>query len=98
MTEAKKAAAGLDKVTDYVETQELDATQTHGAMDALAGVVVQQTEAERQRELELAAVTVKPEDLSAIMTELEVSKELADRTLRIHGGDLVAALRALVSS
>ena len=38
------------------------------------------------------------EDVDLIVKELEVSKDVADRELRIHKGCVKAALRALVNA
>ena len=43
-------------------------------------------------------VPVNKEDIELIVTELEVSKDRADRCLREHDGDVVAALTALVNA
>lgn len=37
------------------------------------------------------------EDVELIMTEMQLSKERADRCLREHGGNVVEALSALVN-
>ena len=49
------------------------------------------------REKELAAVKIKAEDVSLIMTELEVNKRTAERRLREYQGNIVAALESLIS-
>jgi len=66
-------------------------------MSAIETTVSESAEAERRRELELAAVDVCKADVDLIVAELEVSKEVADRTLRIAKGDVAAALTALVN-
>jgi NACalpha-BTF3-like transcription factor len=43
-------------------------------------------------------VTVNKEDIELIVAEMELSKERADRCLREHDGDVVAALTSLVNS
>ena len=68
------------------------------AMSSIETTVDERAEAERQRELELAAVEVNKEDVDLIVKELEVSKDVADRELRIHKGCVKAALRALVNA
>ena len=42
-------------------------------------------------------VNVSKDDVELIMTEMELNKDRADRCLREHGGDVVAALSALVN-
>jgi NACalpha-BTF3-like transcription factor len=41
-------------------------------------------------------VKLKAEDVKLIIAELEVSKDVAEKPLRQHNGDIVAALRQLV--
>ena len=55
-------------------------------------------EAERERERELAAVTVEQGDIDLIACEMEMDKAAAERTLREHKGDVVAALNTLVAA
>lgn len=50
--------------------------------------------APRHRERELAAVKVAPGDVDLLAAEAEVDKKAAERRLREHGGDLVAALKS----
>mmetsp|Transcript_11889 Transcript_11889/g.36633 ORF Transcript_11889/g.36633 Transcript_11889/m.36633 type:complete len:98 (+) Transcript_11889:222-515(+) len=93
-----EAAAGLEKVTDFHEDKGLDGAKANEALSAIASTVDEQAEAERLREAELAAVSVNKADVDLIVAELEVPKEEADRALRVHKGDVVAALRALVNA
>ena len=48
------------------------------------------------REKELAAVKISKEDVDVIASEFEVDKKLAERRLREHKGDLVAALKSFL--
>lgn len=52
--------------------------------------------AKREREKELAKVTIK-EDLELIMTEMESSRAAAERSLREHTGNVGEALTALTN-
>ena len=45
----------------------------------------------------MAKVVIAKEDVELIVQEMEIPKEKADRVLREHGGDVVAALTALVN-
>lgn len=45
---------------------------------------------------EWAAVKVKPEDISLIVSELEVTEAIAEQTLKREGGNVVEALRRLL--
>lgn len=50
------------------------------------------------RDRELLAVKVNPDDLAMLQEQLEISKGQANRYLREHGGDLKAALSSYVRS
>ncbi|GFZ21723.1 DNA-binding enhancer protein-like protein [Actinidia rufa] len=50
----------------------------------------------RQREKELAAVKINAADVDIIAFELELDKKVAERTLREHKGDAVAAIQYLL--
>jgi NACalpha-BTF3-like transcription factor len=96
--EAEAQAKQLDSVTDRVEEQEVDGTKAQQAMSALMTKQASALSAKDQ-------VAVSKEDVSVIVHELEVSEELAIRTLRLvsletKDGEsaLVAALRKLVTS
>ncbi|XP_051177254.1 uncharacterized protein [Lolium perenne] len=52
--------------------------------------------ARKNREKELAAVKINPTDVEIIANELELDKKIAERTLREHKGDAVAAVRSLL--
>ena len=58
----------------------------------------QKTAERLARERELAKVAISKEDVELIVSEMEISKEKAERTLREQGGDLVQALTALVNA
>jgi HYPK UBA domain len=102
MTKHEDQEKQLDSVTDVVQEQEVDATKAQEAMSALS--------ANQQQNALSAAdqVAVAKEDVDLIVSELEISEELAERTLRevaleISEGNasdsmVVAALRKLVVS
>lgn len=56
------------------------------------------SEAERQRDRELAKVSIRQEDVDVIIEELEVARDVAIHSLRANNGDLAAALSELVQS
>merc|ERR1711915_521235 len=93
-------AADLEKVTDYAEEKEILSTgnELEDAIVAIRNKQAQKTAEKLARERELAKVTVSKEDIDLIVTEMEISKDAADRTLREHGGDVVSALTALINS
>lgn len=56
------------------------------------------SEVERQREKELAKVSIKQMDVDVIIEELDVTREVAIHSLRANNGDLAAALSELINS
>mmetsp|Transcript_21341 Transcript_21341/g.32890 ORF Transcript_21341/g.32890 Transcript_21341/m.32890 type:complete len:100 (-) Transcript_21341:10-309(-) len=99
MTAAEEAAQ-LDSVTDVVQETELDASKVQQAMSALAV-----TKENKDEEAAAASVAVSKEDVALIVSELEVTEEVATRALREVADEntegnamVVAALRRLVST
>jgi len=92
-------AADLEKVTDYAEEKEISSTgnELEDAIAAIRNKQAIKTAEKLARERELAKVNVSKDDVELIMTEMELNKDRADRCLREHGGDVVAALSALVN-
>jgi NACalpha-BTF3-like transcription factor len=98
MVEAEEAKQ-LDSVTDNVKEAEcIDASKAQKAMSALS------TLHEDDKTTALATVAVSKEDVAFIVSELEVTEEVAERALREVAADaeegkmVVAALRKLVTS
>ena len=48
-------------------------------------------------EKELEKVVVNKEDIDVLVAELELTRPLAERSLREHGGDLKQTLKALLN-
>jgi NACalpha-BTF3-like transcription factor len=106
MVEEQAQAKQLDSVTDVVQEQEVDAARAEQAMSALAP----NSQASGMTAAEQAvAHAVHREDVDLIVHELEVTEELARKTLlevavelgiTQRDGDalVVAALRKLVTS
>ena len=99
MTEAENQAKQLDSVTDRVEEQEVDSTK---AMNALGALATPAAHAQASN----VAIAVAPKDIQIICDELEVTEEVATRTLRQvaqenkqEGESMVAAaLRKLITT
>jgi len=93
-------AADLEKVTDFAEEKEILSTgnELEDAIVAIRNKQNQKTAEKLAREKELAKVVVNKDDIDLIVSELEISKERADRCLREHNGDVLVALTALVTS
>ena len=104
MTEAEAQAKQLDSVTDRVQETELDASKAQEAMSALSSSDDKQDAAAAA----LASIAVSKDDVALIVSEMEVSKEVAEKVLREvafanqeNGGSksvLEEALRKLVTS
>ncbi|XP_052146481.1 uncharacterized protein LOC127765586 [Oryza glaberrima] len=92
----QQQSKALDKLTDRVEDRQLDSSRVQSAMAALASSKEADWNAMRLREKELAAVKINPADVEIIANELELDKKIAERTLREHKGDAVAAVRFLL--
>lgn len=97
---AEAEAKQLDSVTDFVKESELDASKAQEAMTALSAAK-QEDDADAAA---LAAVAISKEDVALLVSELEVTDEVAERVLREvaaetgEGNMLEAALRKLVTS
>ena len=98
MTDAEAAKAGLEKVTDFVEDKGVDGARASEALSALATADDAAAQANLERERALAAVKIDKADVELIIKELEVDRAVADRELRVQGGDVVAVLRALTAA
>ena len=95
-TQAEQAKQ-LDSVTDRVQERELDASKAQEAMTALSA---QQASAAADT---ASQVAVSKEDVALIMSEMEVTEDVATRALRsvtVEDGAsrVVEALRHLVTT
>ncbi|CAL5337968.1 hypothetical protein ACSBR2_013678 [Camellia fascicularis] len=92
----QQQSKALDKLTDHVEDRQLDSTRVQEAMASIGAAKEADLNAMRLREKELAAVKINAADVDIIANELELDKKVAERTLREHKGDAVAAIRSLL--
>ncbi|KAI3696592.1 hypothetical protein L6452_28984 [Arctium lappa] len=92
----QQQSKALDKLTDHVEDRQLDSTRVQEAMASIAASKEADLNAMRLREKELAAVKINAAEVDIIANELELDKKVAERTLREHKGDAVAAIRHLL--
>ncbi|XP_039440982.1 huntingtin-interacting protein K [Culex pipiens pallens] len=88
-------AADLEKVTDYAEEKEITSKEITNAVNIFEEKLNKENEAKLAKERELQKVHVKKEDIELIIKEMEISRSKAEETLRVHRGDVVAALEAL---
>merc|ERR1712159_429591 len=89
------AEGNTDKVTDFHEEKEMDAS---AAADSLAEIQkVEQAAADEAKAIasKLAAVKVEKADIETVAHEMALSKEDAEKALRQNEGDLKATLVAL---
>ncbi|XP_057806095.1 uncharacterized protein LOC131021034 [Salvia miltiorrhiza] len=92
----QQQSKAFDKLTDRVEDRQLDSTRVQEAMASISASKEADIQAARLREKELAAVKINAGDIDIIANELELDRKVAERTLREHKGDAVAAIRSLL--
>ncbi|KAA3467894.1 hypothetical protein CXB51_000086 [Gossypium anomalum] len=92
----QQQSKAFDKLTDRVEDRQLDSSRAQSAMASIAASAEAEKNAMRLREKELAAVKINAAEVDIIANELELDKKVAERTLREHKGDAVAAIRSLL--
>ncbi|KAK1425955.1 hypothetical protein QVD17_14622 [Tagetes erecta] len=94
----QQQSKALDKLTDHVQEEDrhLDSTRVQQAMASIAASKEADLNAMRLREKELAAVKINAAEVDIIANQLELDKKVAERTLREHKGDAVAAIRHLL--
>ncbi|KAF6143372.1 hypothetical protein GIB67_001316 [Kingdonia uniflora] len=92
----QQQSKALDKLTDHVEDRQLDSSRVQEAMASIAASAEADRNAMRMREKELSAVKINLAEVEIIANELELDKKVAERTLREHKGDAVAAIRHLL--
>ncbi|XP_021862513.1 uncharacterized protein [Spinacia oleracea] len=92
----QQQSKAFDKLTDRVEDRQLDSSRVQTAMASIYASAEADANAMRLREKELAAVKINAEDIDTIANELELDRKVAERTLREHKGDAVAAVRSLL--
>merc|ERR1711894_585839 len=90
-------SADLEKVTDYVEEEEISHQNIGDAMKAMSEKQSQDAAAKQQREKELSKVKITNEDVDLIVQEMEISRMAAERKLREHQGNVVATLIELTN-
>eukprot|EP00536_Pseudo-nitzschia_multiseries_P004456 jgi/Psemu1/302609/fgenesh1_kg.74_\ len=94
---AEAEAKQLDSVTDVVKEAEIDTAKAQEAIGLISA-----KKDDDHKAAALAAVTVSKDDVDLIVSELEVTEEIAEQALRevsleARGGSVVeAALRMLI--
>ena len=98
MTDQKQAAASLETVTDYHEEKEFDAS---GAQEAMANMEREDLERKRERvrrQVELAKIKVKQEDIDIVVRELEITEKEAQKLLREHNNNIIELFDAFIQN
>lgn len=96
--DAAEQSKALDSITDRVEEKELDEEKLKREYRKIAEQDRKEQEEKRKREKELAKVKVNKEDVQAIVREMEVDSDVAERRLKEHNGDVVAALMSYLTA
>mmetsp|Transcript_25396 Transcript_25396/g.79573 ORF Transcript_25396/g.79573 Transcript_25396/m.79573 type:complete len:93 (+) Transcript_25396:182-460(+) len=91
MAKAEEASNNLERVTDYVEERELDASKMAQAMSGL------ESAADGGAKEELPAIKPNKEFVAYIVTHLEVAEKEAKAALRRHENDLQRSLESLMT-
>ena len=81
-------------MTDSHTEVEMDADAAKAALSSIAA----STAATATREAELASIKINKADVAVLVEQLEVTADVADRRLRLNGGDLKAALTELITA
>ncbi|CAH0546021.1 unnamed protein product [Brassicogethes aeneus] len=90
-------AADLERVTDYAEETEITTQDMANAISAIGDRRNKEALEKQAREKELMKVSIKKEDVDLIVQEMEISRTLAERTLREYHGNVVNALIELTN-
>ncbi|XP_034936395.1 huntingtin-interacting protein K [Chelonus insularis] len=90
-------AADLERVTDYAEEKEISSSGFSCALTIIGDKRNKEQAEKKAKEKELLKVSIKKEDVDLIMKEMEINRQLAERTLREHRGNVVDALVTLTN-
>eukprot|EP01104_Vermistella_antarctica_P004838 TRINITY_DN15261_c0_g1_i1.p1 TRINITY_DN15261_c0_g1~~TRINITY_DN15261_c0_g1_i1.p1 ORF type:complete len:118 (-),score=46.68 TRINITY_DN15261_c0_g1_i1:15-338(-) len=95
---ANDTAQDLERVTDYVQEEEVDPEQAAAAVKLALNKDSEETQdAKAKRAKELAAVTISKDDVALIVKEMEMDADTAELKLRENKGDVVLTLRAMMA-
>ncbi len=86
--------ANLERVTDFVDEDQISqAAPKEQLAEALSGL---EGSGEKRADRVASKVKLNSQNVTLIMRELEVSKEMSEVALRESGGDVVGALKSIV--
>ncbi|CAJ1431180.1 unnamed protein product [Effrenium voratum] len=99
--ESAKEAKQLDSLTDFVDedkvTSKVDTKEVEAKLNELKKKKEEAEKEAAEREKKLQQVRICPDDLELMCSELPLCDRAAlERLLRMHDGDLIAALRSAV--
>lgn len=92
----KQESADLERVTDYAEEKEIGTVNSNN-LEAINLIEAQRSRENQAREEELAKISIKKDDVSLLVKELEITKQQAELALRQSSGDVVQALVRLLA-
>ncbi|KAJ7550848.1 hypothetical protein O6H91_07G121400 [Diphasiastrum complanatum] len=92
----QQQSKALDSLTDHVEDRQLDSSRVQQAIASIAASSEADRNTQRLKDKELAAVKINQADVDVIANELELDKKVAERMLREHKGNAVAAIRSFL--
>ncbi|GAB5358429.1 hypothetical protein AAMO2058_000456500 [Amorphochlora amoebiformis] len=92
-----REASQLAEVDKYVEEAEVDKSKAEKALNSIKDDHKKEVEAARQREKELSKVKVSSSNVKFIQTQMEMTQEKAERVLKVHKDDVIAAVRSLLA-
>ena len=93
--ERQQTTADLDRVTDYVEDQELDAEKFSRSV-AMLGSNREKKKGGAELDKELLALKVPAEDVQLVANQMDIDEKTAELAIKEHRGDVAAALNALI--
>ncbi|CAM6085480.1 unnamed protein product [Calypogeia fissa] len=94
----QQQSKALDSLTDHVEERQLDSTRVQQAMASISARADADRNTQRLKELELSKVKINAADVDIMVEELELDRKVAEKRLREHMGDPVAAIRSFLAS
>ncbi|KAF9295355.1 hypothetical protein BGZ74_010847 [Mortierella antarctica] len=94
--EAKAAMKNMTGYQPEVERSGVDSTKLEKAMSLLTDVGKKQKAEKAAAHKEVEKVTLAKEDVELVMAEFELTKPVAEKYLKEHGGNVIKTLDALV--
>ncbi|KAG0359705.1 hypothetical protein BG005_000331 [Podila minutissima] len=94
--EAKAAMKNMTGYQPEVERSGVDSTKLEKAMSLLTDVGKKQKAEKAAAHKEVEKVTLTKEDVELVMAEFELTKPVAEKYLKEHGGNVIKTLDALV--